>query len=269
MVFQHAYTSLDRRQTVAQAIHEILRFHQRGLSARERRRQVAELLDLVGLDSCSAASTPKVLSGGERQRVSIARALAAQPRVLVLDEPVASMDVSIQAQVLNLLADIRDATGVSYIWISHDLAVVRHVSDDVVVLLHGAKVEEGPTAAVFDHPQHDYTKRLRASVPGPGGAPPPPDDGTRTVLARRSVWGLAGPLVDRWQRCPTTPAGRIVRYGPRDDRPQPVESVAQLVTVAGAALAMSGLSSGVHRSCESRSAHRHARSHCRGVTLLA
>jgi len=170
IVFQDPYTSLDPRQSAADAIDEVLRLHH-GWPATRRAERVAELIALVGLDERQAQALPRALSGGQRQRVAIARALAAEPRVLVLDESVAALDVSIQAQVLNLLADIRDSTGVSYVLISHDLAVVRQLAERAIVLWRGRVVEQGPTAAVLDDPQHEYTKRLRASVPRPGWKP--------------------------------------------------------------------------------------------------
>ncbi|HUJ06066.1 MAG TPA: ATP-binding cassette domain-containing protein [Streptosporangiaceae bacterium] len=170
IVFQDPYTSLDPRQTAQATIDEVLRLHH-GWPAGRRRDRIAELAGLVGLDERQSRALPRALSGGQRQRVAIARALAAEPRVLILDESVAALDVSIQAQVLNLLADIRDSTGVSYVLISHDLAVVRQLADQVIVLHHGVVVERGGTADVLDSPQHDYTKRLRASVPRPGWKP--------------------------------------------------------------------------------------------------
>ena len=173
IVFQDPYTSLDPRQTAQDAISEVLRLHH-DWPAERRRARVAELTGLVGLDERQARALPRVLSGGQRQRVAIARALAADPRVLILDESVAALDVSLQAQVLNLLADIRDETAVSYVLISHDLAVVRQLTDEVIVLHRGRVVERGATARVLDDPQDDYTKRLRASVPGPGWKPPWP-----------------------------------------------------------------------------------------------
>jgi oligopeptide transport system ATP-binding protein len=170
IVFQDPYTSLDPRQTAEGAIDEVLRLHQ-GWPAGRRRARVAELIGLVGLDERQSRALPRALSGGQRQRVAIARALAAEPRILILDESVAALDVSIQAQVLNLLADIRDETGVSYILISHDLAVVRQLTDATIVLRRGQVVEHGPTASVLDDPQHAYTQLLRDCVPRPGWKP--------------------------------------------------------------------------------------------------
>jgi len=179
IVFQDPYTSLDPRQDAEAAIDEVLRLHH-GWPAGRRRARTAELTGLVGLDARQSRAMPRSLSGGQRQRVAIARALAADPAVLILDESVAALDVSIQAQILNLLADIRDQTHLSYILISHDLAVVRQLTDHTLVLHRGTVVERGPTARVLDHPQHPCTQRLRASVPRPGWKPArrgPPDTG--------------------------------------------------------------------------------------------
>ena len=170
IVFQDPYTSLDPRQSAEATINEVLKLHH-GWPPDRRRARTAELIDLVGLDTRQSRALPRSLSGGQRQRVAIARALAAQPDILILDESVAALDVSIQAQVLNLLADIRDQTHVSYILISHDLAVVRQLTDEAIVLHRGKVVERGATARVLDDPQHPYTQRLRASVPRPGWKP--------------------------------------------------------------------------------------------------
>ncbi len=170
IVFQDPYLSLDRRQRVGDCIDEILRLHF-GDAKRERAARVRELLEQVGLDPRHAASRPRALSGGERQRVAIARALAVQPAILILDEAVSALDVSIQAQVLNLLADIRRDTGMAYLLISHDLAVVRQLADNVLVMRKGKVLETGPTAQVLSSPRHPYTRLLRESVPREGWQP--------------------------------------------------------------------------------------------------
>ena len=170
IVFQDPYSSLDPRQRVRDCLEEVLRLHF-AMDGRERARRVGELLDQVGLDARQAGALPRALSGGQRQRVAIARALAAEPKVLILDEAVAALDVSIQAQVLNVLADIREATEVAYLFITHDLAVVRQVCDDVVVMRSGRIVERGAVANVLERPEHPYTRRLLASVPRPGWVP--------------------------------------------------------------------------------------------------
>jgi oligopeptide transport system ATP-binding protein len=172
IVFQDPYSSLDPRRTAEQALDEVLRLHGERDGDRARRAvRVRELCDLVGLDERQSRALPRALSGGQRQRIAIARALAAEPRVVILDESVAALDVSIQAQILNLLADIRERTGVSYVLISHDLAVVRQITDEAIVMRRGRVVERGPTADVLDAPQHPYTQLLRASVPRPGWKP--------------------------------------------------------------------------------------------------
>jgi len=167
IVFQDPYTSLDPSQSARAAVDEVLRHHTR-LTADQRRSRLGELVDQVGLTERQAAALPRELSGGQRQRVAIARALAAEPKALILDEAVSALDVSIQAQILNLLADIRDRTGIAYLLISHDLAVVRQLCDTVLVLRRGRVVEQGDCAAVLDAPAEEYTRALRAAVPVPG-----------------------------------------------------------------------------------------------------
>ncbi len=171
MVFQDPYLSLDRRQRVRDAIGDALRLHAPALDGAARSARVDELLDQVGLDARQGAALPRALSGGQRQRVAIARALAATPRVLILDEAVAALDVSIQAQVLNLLAEIRAQTGVAYLFISHDLAVVRQLCDEAVVLRGGRVVERGAVDAILETPREPYTRQLIASIPREGWTP--------------------------------------------------------------------------------------------------
>jgi len=170
MVFQDPFLSLDPRTTVGGVLRETLRLHFPGDRAGHERR-TGELLDQVGLGSREAGALPRQLSGGQRQRVAIARALAVEPTVLVLDEAVAALDVSVQAQILNLLADIREQTGIGYLFITHDLGVVRCVTDDVIVMRNGRIVEAGPTVGVLADPQHPYTRLLLDSVPRPGWDP--------------------------------------------------------------------------------------------------
>jgi oligopeptide transport system ATP-binding protein len=167
MVFQDPYTSLDPRQSLRSAIDEVQRVHfERSRSEREA--STNELFEAVGLGPREMRALPRELSGGQRQRAAIARALAAEPRVVVLDEALSALDVSVQAQILNLLADLRDAYDLTYILISHDLAVVRQLSSEVLVMYRGEVMERGPIDTVLAAPAHPYTRRLLASVPQPG-----------------------------------------------------------------------------------------------------
>ncbi|XVU27863.1 ABC transporter ATP-binding protein [Actinoplanes sp. CA-054009] len=170
MVFQDPYGSLDPRQAIGAGLHELLRID--GMrSKKQRTNRVANLLESVGLDERHATQYPSSLSGGQRQRVAIARALALDPALLILDEAVSALDVSVQAQVLNLLADIRERTRITYLFVSHDLGVVRQVSDICIVLQSGRVVERGDTADVLDSPQEAYTRALVDAVPRPGWRP--------------------------------------------------------------------------------------------------
>lgn len=167
MVFQDPYSSLDPRWSVDQLVAEPLRLA--GRPRAEVQRRSAELLHLVGLDPLQLGSRrPRQLSGGQAQRVGIARALALSPALVVCDEAVSSLDVSIRAQVLNLLEELRAEFGLTYVFIAHDLAVVRHVSDQVGVMYLGTLCEIGPRDAVYDRPAHPYTAALHAAVPGQG-----------------------------------------------------------------------------------------------------
>jgi oligopeptide transport system ATP-binding protein len=167
LVFQDPYTSLDPCQTVRAMLEEIDRVHF-GRPAPARTARAHELLDAVGLSTKHARALPRELSGGERQRAALARALATDPNVIVLDEAVSALDVSIQGQILNLLADVRSSLNLALILISHDLAVVRQVSDDVLVMYRGRVVERGPVEQVVSDPLHPYTQSLLDAVPRPG-----------------------------------------------------------------------------------------------------
>jgi ABC-type oligopeptide transport system ATPase subunit len=168
MVFQDPYASLNPRRTVGASVREPLEVHR--LHGRDRDARVRELFDLVGLPAGFVDRHPHELSGGQRQRVGIARALAVEPDLVVLDEPIASLDVSVQAQVLNLLVRLQRELQLTYLFVAHDLAAVHHVSDRVAVMHRGRVVEQGDAAEVYAAPQHDYTRALLAAVPVPDPA---------------------------------------------------------------------------------------------------
>ncbi|MFE7197738.1 ABC transporter ATP-binding protein [Microbacterium oxydans] len=170
MVFQDPNGSLDRRLTVREALRRTLRLREQG-SREDTERRIGELLHSVRLTERHADAKPHELSGGQRQRVAIARALAVSPRLVVLDEAVSALDVSVQAQVLELLAEIQRESGVSYLFVSHDLAVIRELCSRVLVLFRGTVVEQGEASRVLRAPQHPYSQLLLASTPGPGWDP--------------------------------------------------------------------------------------------------
>lgn len=165
MIFQDPFGSLNPRHTITQIIGEALEIHFPQMNRGDRRERVAELLKQVGLKPEMMERYPHEFSGGQRQRIGIARALAVKPKFIVCDEPVSALDVSVQAQIVNLLQDLQEELGLTYLFIAHDLAVVEHMSDHVLVMYRGKIVESAPAEAIYENPQHDYTKKLLAAVP--------------------------------------------------------------------------------------------------------
>ncbi len=179
VIFQDPYASLNPRMTVGDIIAEPWSIHG-GVARKDRKKRTQELLEVVGLNPNSVSRYPHQFSGGQRQRIGIARAIAVNPMIIICDEPVSALDVSVQAQVVNLLEDIQDEFGVSYLFIAHDLAIVRHIVDRLEVMYLGKIVEEGDEFQVYDHTAHPYTQALLSAVPVPD--PRGREDRTRIML---------------------------------------------------------------------------------------
>ena len=227
MVFQDPFASLDPRQHVSRAVAEPLEVHGLGGDKDGRRRRVEELFDLVGLSNRFLDRYPHELSGGQRQRVSIARALAGEPDLIILDEATAALDVSVQAQIMNLLNRLQEELGLTYLFIAHDLAVVEHMSDHVLVMYLGRLVEDGDVRDVFENPAHPYTKALMASAPSAdpvaerrrrtapleGEVPSPLDPPSGCVFRTRCPWAA--------DKCARTVPPLIPPPDGRDAAPSP------------------------------------------------
>ena len=165
MIFQDPFGSLNPRLSIFQIVGEALEIHFPEMTREDRRARVAELMKQVGLKPEMMERYPHEFSGGQRQRIGIARALAVKPKFIVCDEPVSALDVSVQAQIVNLLQDLQDELGLTYLFIAHDLAVVQHISHKVLVMYHGKIVESASAEEIYENPQHEYTRKLLAAVP--------------------------------------------------------------------------------------------------------
>ena len=232
IIFQDPFGSLDPRMTVAQAIAEPLRLHRLVPRAEEAAR-VAELLRRVGLRPENAGRWPHEFSGGQRQRIAIARALASNPRLIIGDEPVSALDVSVQAQVINLLRDLIRDLRLTFVLVSHDLGVVRHVADRVAVMYLGRIVEEGPAEEVLGAPRHPYTRALVAAMPGAQTKTPPLDGDVPSPIAPPSGCRFHTRCAFAAERCRAeTPrlegVGHAVACHFAESLPPPAERVAAL-----------------------------------------
>ncbi|MEY2233500.1 ABC transporter ATP-binding protein, partial [Streptomyces sp. BF23-30] len=190
MVFQDPYTSLNPRMTVGDIIGETFEIHPEVAPKGDRRRKVQELLDVVGLNPEYINRYPHQFSGGQRQRIGIARGLALNPEIIICDEPVSALDVSVQAQVINLMEKLQDEFNLSYLFIAHDLSIVRHISDRVGVMYLGKMAEIGSDAEIYEHPTHPYTQALLSAVPVPD---PDAREGRERIILTGDVPSPANP----------------------------------------------------------------------------
>ena len=243
LVFQDPYASLNPRMKVFDIIAEPLVVHGVVRRARDAAEQVAELLDMVGLPDSAASRYPHAFSGGQRQRIGIARALALRPELVIADEPVSALDVSIQAQVVNLLQELQERLNLSYLFIAHDLSVVRHISHRVGIMYAGKLVEVADRSAVYDHPAHPYTRALLSAIPVPD--PPLQRERNRVVLQGELPNPSSPPSGCRFHtRCP------IAEQRCHDEQPTAVRvgadqwAACHLVHPTDAASAAAGATSG-------------------------
>jgi oligopeptide transport system ATP-binding protein len=200
MIFQDPFSSLNPRMTVQQIVEGPLAIHKAEMSATERQELVAQLLDRVGLQPKYAARYPHEFSGGQRQRIGIARSLATKPALIVADEPVSALDVSVQAQVINLMAELQQEFGLTYLFVAHDLSIVYHIADRIAVMYLGSLVEYGTAEQVYHDPRHPYSKALLSAVPKPD---PDGRRAKRTVLEGDIPSPLAKPTGCGFRtRCP-------------------------------------------------------------------
>jgi len=214
MIFQDPYGSLNPRMTVGAALDEVIQLHTE-LDAHWREKRAVELLEMVGLSSEALDRYPHQFSGGQRQRIGIARALAVRPKFIVADEPVSALDVSVQAQIINLLGDLRDRLGCSFLFIAHDLAVVEHISDRIMVMYLGHIVESGPAQEVCRLPLHPYTRALLSAVPSLQERTEPP------MLLEGDVPSPLNPP----EGCPFHPRCPLAVIRCRKERPALCESI--------------------------------------------
>ncbi len=213
MIFQDPSSSLNPRKTARQIVSEPLRIHQLAVRSSMRKR-VVEILEAAGLSERFLSRYPHEMSGGQRQRVGIARALAVEPELIICDEPVTALDVSIQAQIINLLMDLQDDLGLTYLFIAHDLSVIKHVSDDIAVMYLGKIFEKATKTTLFDEPKHPYTRALLAAIPTPH-----PKSRNRCILEGEIPSAIDLPSGCRFHpRCPERIGGIC-----RDTEPEPRE----------------------------------------------